>query len=107
IERIARTAVVDIPCSVLLENVISSVFQAAEAQSGPSFVPFRSVIVNDVQNDLDIRAVKRLNHVAKLIYRPEWILTRAVAVVRRKERDRCIPPVVDQSRWAILAIKRE
>jgi hypothetical protein len=97
IECIARAAVVGIPCAVLLENVINTVSQPAEAQSGPSLVPFRSVIVDNVQYDLDICTVKRLNHVAKLIDRAEWILTRTAAMMRRKERDWCITPVVDQS----------
>jgi len=40
-------------------------------------------------------------------HRTEHVLTRAVRVVRRKERDRRVPPVVDPARWADLGVELE
>jgi hypothetical protein len=51
-------------------------------------IAFRGVVEDDVENDLDARAMQRLDHVAELVDGTERILTRAVAPVRRKERDR-------------------
>src|SRR5271165_2593372 len=61
----------------------------------------------DIENDLDIGPMQGLDHVAKLIHRTEHVLTRAVRAVRRKERDRRVPPVVGQARWAVLGVELE
>ena len=70
-------------------------------------VAFRGVIENYVENDLDSRAVQRFDHVAKFIDRAQRILTRAIRLVRRKERNRRIAPVIDSSRRGILSIELE
>ena len=49
---------------------------------GPRWSPFGRVIEDDVENDLDARAVQRLDHVAKLVDGPERILPRAVGLMR-------------------------
>ena len=72
---------------------------------GPRVVAFGGVIEHHVENDLDAGPVQRLDHVAKLVHRTERILARAVRLVRRKERDRRIAPVVDPSRRAVLGIE--
>ena len=48
-------------------------------------VAFGGVIENHVKNDLDSRAMQRFDHVAKLVDRPQRILTRAIRLMRRKE----------------------
>ena len=68
-------------------------------------VALRCVIEHHVENDLDSRPVQCFDHVAKLVDRPERILTRAVRLMRRKERNRCIAPVVDPSRRRILSVE--
>ena len=98
VERVSRAAVIGVARAVLFENVVGAVVQTAEAERRPAVVAFGGVIEDHVENDLDARPVQRLHHVAKLVHRAERILTRAVALVRRKERDRRISPVVDQSR---------
>jgi hypothetical protein len=65
------------------------------------------VIENDVEKDLNARAVECLDHVTKLINWTHGILARAVGLVRCEERDRSISPVVDTSRRAILGIELE
>ena len=72
---------------------------------GPSMVAFRGVIEDHVENDLDSGPVQRFDHVAKFVHRAQRILTRAIRLVRRKERNRRIAPVVDSSRRAILSIE--
>ena len=53
------------------------------------------------------RAVERLDEVPELLDRTQGVATRAVAGVGGEERDRRIPPVVDQARRAILPIELE
>ena len=70
-------------------------------------VAFGGVIEHDVENDLDAGPMQRLDHVAKFVDRAQRILTRAVGLVRREERDRRIAPVVDQPGRGILGVELE
>ena len=99
--------VVGVARAVLLEDVVRLVVQTAEAQRRPAVVAFRRVVEHDIENDLDAGPVQRLDHIAKFIHRAKRILTRAVGLVRRKERDRRIAPVIDFSRRAVLGIELE
>jgi hypothetical protein len=47
------------------------------------------------------------DHVTKLVYRPERILTRAISPVRGEEGDRSVTPVIDFSGWSILSVELE
>ena len=94
VERVAGAAVIGVAGAVLFENVVGAVLQPAEAQRRPVVVAFGGVIENNIENDFDARPVQRLHHVAKFVYRAERILARAVALVRREERDRRIAPVI-------------
>ena len=49
--------------------------------------------------------MERLDHVAKLVERPERVLARAVGRVRREEGDRRVAPVVDPARRAVLGVE--
>ena len=68
-------------------------------------VAFGGVVEDHIENDLDARAVQRLDHVAKFVDRAERILTRAVGLVRRKERNRRVAPVVHSAPAGILSIE--
>src|SRR6266404_3388637 len=70
-------------------------------------IAFGGVIENDVENNADVRPVQRLNHVAKLVHRPYRVLTRAIGPMRRKKRNRCITPVVNQPNGCVLRIELE
>ena len=50
-------------------------------------------------------AMERLDHVAKLVERPERVLARAVGRVRREEGDRRVAPVVRLAGRAILGVE--
>ena len=68
-------------------------------------VAFRGVVEHNVENDLDTGPVQRLDHVAKFVQWAERVLARAVRLVRRKERDRRVTPVIDQPGRSILRIE--
>ena len=92
VERVAGAAVVGVARAVVFEDVVGRVVESAEAQRRPAVVAFGGVVEDDVENDLDAGPVQRLDHVAKLVDRTERILTRAVGLVRREERDTAHSP---------------
>jgi hypothetical protein len=65
------------------------------------------VIEHDVENDLNAGPVQCFDHVAKFVDRPERISARAVTLMRSKERDRRVSPVIDLSRRGILCVELE
>jgi hypothetical protein len=107
VQGVAGAGVVGVARAVLLEDVVGGIVQAAEAQRRPTLITFRSVVEHDVEDDLDAGSVQRLHHVAELVHWAERITARAVRLVRCEERDRCIAPVVDLARRAVLGIELE
>ena len=100
VERVAGAAEIGVAGAVWLEDVVSAVVQSPETQRWAAMVAFRGVIEHHVENDFDARPVQRLDHVAKLVHRAQRILARAVRLVRRKERNRRVAPIIDSSRGA-------
>ena len=49
--------------------------------------------------------MERFDHVAKFVHRAEWILTRAIGLMRRKKRDWRIAPIIDLFPAGILGIE--
>src|SRR5678809_410749 len=49
--------------------------------------------------------MQSLHHISELFDRAERILPRAVGLMRREERNRCVAPVVDHAGRAILRIE--
>ncbi len=92
---------------VRLKNVVRTVFQPPKAQSRALVVAFGSVVEDDVKDYLDSRPVQRLYHVTEFIYRAERTSKRAVGLVGRKVRNRCVSPVVDESRRGIQSVELE
>ena len=68
-------------------------------------VTFCRVVEHHVKYHLDTSTVQRFHHIAEFVHRAEWVLARAVRMVRREECDRRIAPVVDQARRRILRIE--
>jgi hypothetical protein len=107
VQRIAGPRVVRIAGTIGREEIVGVVVEPAKRQRGAAVVAFRRMVVDDVQDDLDARAVQRLDHVPELVDRRERIGTRAVPRVRREERDRRIAPMVDETRRAVPRVELE
>src|ERR1700750_2813849 len=105
IERISRTAIVGVSGAVFFKHVVDVVIESAEAQRWAIAVAFRRVIEHNIENDLNTGAVQGFDHVTKLVYRPERLLTRAVSPVRGEEGDRSVTPVIDFSGRSMLSIE--
>ena len=88
VQRVAGAGVVRVAGAVRLEDVVRVVVEAAEGEGRPLVVPFRRVVVHDVQDHLDARAVERLDEVPELVDGTERVPARAVAGVRGEERTR-------------------
>ena len=66
---------------------------------------FGGVIEDDVEDDFDSGAMERLDHVPEFVEDRKRFLARAVRVMRRKERDRLVSPVVHAARRRMLRIE--
>ena len=70
VERIAGTGVVDaMPLIVGDQSIIAGIVEAAERQRWTKFATFRSVVVNDIENDLDAGGVQPANGDAHFVPR--------------------------------------
>ena len=107
VERIPRAAVVGVARAILFEDVVRRVVEPAKALRRSPLIALGGVVENDVEDDLDVRAVQGLHHVAKLVDRSERILACAVTAVRGKEGDRSVSPVVGTSRRCVLDVELE
>ena len=87
------------------QTVILGVVQAPETQRRAVLVPFRGVVVDDVQDHLDALFVEGLDHVLELGGRIR--ASAGVALVRGEEADRVITPVVGQALVEQLAFGEE
>ena len=107
VQRVPGAGVVRVPRAVWLEEVVRLVVEAAERQCGALVTPFRRVVVHDVENHLDARAVQRLHEVAELVDGTQRVPTRAVPGVGGEEGNRGVPPVVEEAGRGILRIELE
>ena len=97
VQRVARAGRVEVVERVLgREPVVRLVVEALERQGRAEVVAFRGVVVDDVEDHLDARAVQRADHVLALGDRRADRAPRRVLVVRREEADRVVAPVVPQ-----------
>src|SRR6266568_1279996 len=74
--------------------VVRSVVYAAETESRPEVVAFCGVVVDDVENDFDPGFVQRADHGFELVDLLSALAAACVSVMRRKEADRVVSPVV-------------
>ena len=107
VERVAAAGVVGVTRLVFLQDVVEVVGQAAVANGRPLRSALRRVVVDHVEDHFDARAVEGLHHVAELVPYREGVLSGAVGMMRREERDRLVPPVVHATARRILRIELE
>ena len=58
-----------------------------------------------VEYHFNTSPVQRFDHVPKLVNGPEWILPRAIRLMRREERNGRVAPIVTQPARRILRIE--
>src|ERR1700743_3014361 len=85
VQSVSRAAIIGLPSTGLLQNIVGAVFQPAKTQSGSVVIIFRGVVENDVEDDFDTSSVQSLHHVAKFDHGAQRISVRAVCLVWRKE----------------------
>ena len=91
--------------AVTLENVVNAVIQATIAKCWSGRAAFTGVVINNIQDHFNVGAMQRFHHVSKLIVSAKNILARTVGMVRRKEGDRRVSPIVDQTGRTIHCIE--
>ena len=74
VECVPGTTVVGVARAILFKDVVNAVIDPAKTDSRPIVVAFGRVIEYDIENDFDSRPVQSFDHVAKLVYRAEWVL---------------------------------
>ena len=107
VQRVSGAAVIGVMRAVLVEDVVHLVGEAAEAEGGSRRISLGGVVVDDVEDHLDARAMQRLDEIAELVDRAEGVLARTVAGMRREERNRRISPIIDQTRRTVLPVELE
>src|SRR5262245_26225789 len=105
VQGIAAPGKVGVPGPICGKNVVGLIGKPAKAKGRTTLAALRRVIVDDVENDLDARAMQRLDHVAKFVNRTQRIRSRTVAVVNGEERKRLVSPVVAETGRAVLFIE--
>jgi hypothetical protein len=74
VQGVARSAIVGIPGSAILQDIVYAVLQPLEAESGASVVALSGMIIDHIQDDLDTGPVQGLDHVAELVQNAQGIL---------------------------------
>src|SRR6516162_1523159 len=92
VERIATTTVIGVTGLIVLKDVIEIIGQTAIARRWPGRAALRGVIEDDVEDNFESGAVERFDHIPKFIEDSEWVLLRAVRVMRHEERNRLVAP---------------
>ncbi len=101
VERVARARVVHVvPRVVRVQAVVRRVVDAAKRQRRPELASLRGVVVDDVEDHLDARAVQGLDHALELAHLLAAGARGRVARVRREVADRAVAPVVRQAALA-------
>lgn len=93
IHRIAAARIIGI-FSARFEHVIDGVIESAKSDGRSAFVSFAAVVEDDVENDFDLRFVKGLYHRTEFFNGGAGRGADRVSLVRAKEADRGVSPVV-------------
>ena len=92
-QRVAGSGVVRVRVSGLAgHQVVGAVVDPLVAVDRPVLVSFRRVVVDHVEDDLDVRGVKRLDHGAELVVLFALFGPAAVAVVGGEKVQRHVTP---------------
>ena len=98
VERVARAREVHVPARVVVrEPVVRGVVDALEREHRAEVVPLRGVVVDDVEEHLDARAVERLDEPLELTHLLAPGARRRVRRVGREVPDRGVAPVVPEA----------
>ena len=81
VQCVAATGEIGVAGFVLRQGVIGVIRQSSKANGGAVLFAFCSVVVDDIEDDLDADAVQRLDHVAELVERAKWVCSGAVAAM--------------------------
>ena len=96
-EGVARARRIEVVLTVPVDKaVVRGVVDAAERQGRSHVVALGRVVVDDIEDDLDVGSVQRLDHCLELRDLRARFLRRRVAIVRGKITDRVVAPVVRQ-----------
>ncbi len=108
VERIARPGEVHVVARVVRHQpVVRGVVDALEGEHRAEVVPLGGVVVDDVEDHLDARAVQRLHHALELAHLLAAPARRGVQRVRREVADRGVAPVVRQALLVEEALVRD
>ena len=78
------------------QAIVGGVVDSAEGQGWSQVVALRRVVVDDVQDDLDVGRVQRLDHRLELGDLRARLTGCGVGIVRREVADRVVSPVVGE-----------
>src|ERR1700692_2997293 len=107
VERVSRTAVIRVSRAVGFKQIVGAVIEPAETDGWAAVVSLRGVVKHNVENNLDAGPMQRFYHVPEFIDRPQRISQRAVTLMRSKERNGCVTPVINQSQRSVLRVELE
>ncbi len=97
VDRVAAAGHVVVIALVGGQPVVALMVDATEAQCGPLVTALGGVVVDDVDDDLDARAVQLGDHLLELAHLPTERRLRGVGGVRGEEAKRRVAPVVRQA----------
>ena len=93
-QGVAAAAVVGVVEWIGFEQVVGFVVDALKAQGWAFVVALGGVVKHHVENDLNARPMQSLNHVAKLVHRPQGVFAGAVGPVGSEKAQGAVAPVV-------------
>src|SRR5207248_9935037 len=92
VKRVAGAGAVEVAARVGSEPVVGGVVDAAKGKRRPELVTLASMIVDDVENDLDSSIVKQRHHGLEFGQRS----ARKIARIGREEGNRIVTPIVGE-----------
>ena len=103
VQRIPGAGVIHVEARIVVhEAVVARVVDALEGEHRSELIPFRGVVVDDVENHLDAGLVESPDHRFEFLHLLPARSARGVLVVRREESDgvvapEVLPPRLDQT----------
>ena len=108
VEAVAGPGEVLVQPQVAVEqSVVGGVVDSAEVDRGPQMVALGGVVVDHVEDHLDVGIVERPDHGLEFAHRAAGGLVGRVLVVRGKESECVVAPVVSQSEFQEALVMHE